>query len=474
MKSYEKNLPGLSLSTVVNQADGWYRIAPSFNESLSLDIDSASINSTANVQLWDYVGVPQQKFYIQYNENGFYLIRSGNCNMYLDVEGGNPNDGTNVWQYSYNGSGTQLWRFISAENNTVWIESKVRENLVLDVCSSQVEAGSNVQVWTKQNVPWHKWKLIPVDAPPPAVIIPEDGWYRIATSFNNNLGLDIDSAATNSTANVQLWDYVGVPQQKFLLQLREDKYFSIKSGNCDMYIDVEGGNPNDGTNVWQYSYNGSGTQLWRFLIDDTGLIWIESKVRSNLVMDVCSNQVGAGSNVQVWTRQNVPWHKWKLEKVEAPNSSQNITNQMVRDKIIQVMYGGRSGRMSCDFDGYSDHTKRHEGIDFVCYKGAPVYSLINGEVIASRYQNNLSTLAVYDSTNNKTVVYLHTANIQVNTGQNVVRGQLLAYEDEKGQNITGPHTHVEVRSGYKTSAAISSDNILSNENPYSYWKKSLF
>lgn len=153
------------------------------------------------------------------------------------------------------------------------------------------------------------------------------------------------------------------------------------------------------------------------------------------------------------------------------------SNSEIKAKMVSVLYGGASGGyVSCDFDGYSTTSGRHEGIDFVRYSGAPIYSLISGEVVRvanSSSVGTLSTLAIYDSTNNKSVIYLHAANICVSTGSTVKQGQLVAYEGNRGSSA--PHTHIEVRNGRQLYAAKSvNDYTLENPNPYSYWNKVLF
>ena len=82
-----------------------------------------------------------------------------------------------------------------------------------------------------------------------------------------------------------------------------------------------------------------------------------------------------------------------------PSQTQAATNAEVRSKMIDILYGGAGGRMSCDFDGYVSTSGRHEGIDFVSSKGAgaSIYSLISGEVTRVTNANKLSTLAIYDS-----------------------------------------------------------------------------
>lgn len=145
------------------------------------------------------------------------------------------------------------------------------------------------------------------------------------------------------------------------------------------------------------------------------------------------------------------------------------TNAEIRSKMISVLYGNAGGRMTCDFDGYVTTSGRHEGIDFMASKGAgaAIYSLVSGVVTRVTNANKLSTLAIYDSKNNKTVVYLH-GEYSVSQGATITQGQYIGKESNKGASAA--HTHIEVRDGKRTAAAISvGDSVLDNANPYPYW-----
>ena len=140
----------------------------------------------------------------------------------------------------------------------------------------------------------------------------------------------------------------------------------------------------------------------------------------------------------------------------------------IQAALLSKLYNGSGGSISCDFDGYVNTSGRHEGIDCTKNPGAAVYSIINGEVInVVETSGSLSTLAIYDSIYDKTVIYLHTANISVSIGQRVSQGQQVATESNMG--ATAAHTHVEVRDGKRTLAAKSvNDYTLENSNPYPY------
>ncbi|MGJ6967435.1 peptidase inhibitor family I36 protein [Streptosporangium sp. G11] len=147
-----------------------------------------------------------------------------------------------------------------------------------------------------------------------------------------------------------------------------------------------------------------------------------------------------------------------------------------RVNLTYALYKAGGGHISCAFDGYTNTPGRHEGIDFARGVGSNVHSLVSGQVInlarGSNGRSGLSTIAIYNASLNKTVIYLHSApRSSLRVGQQISRGQLIANEAWRGVSSSGSaHTHVEVRPGRQTRASKSvGDPTLSNPNPNSFW-----
>lgn len=147
-----------------------------------------------------------------------------------------------------------------------------------------------------------------------------------------------------------------------------------------------------------------------------------------------------------------------------------------RQTMSAALYGTSGGYLVCGFDGYVNTAGRHEGIDFARQISSPVRALVGGTVVnvvrGSNGSGGLSTIAVYDASSGKTVVYLHTAPLSgLSAGQQVSRGQQIATEAWRGvSSSSGAHTHVEMRPGRQALASKSvNDYTLDNPNPTSFW-----
>lgn len=143
--------------------------------------------------------------------------------------------------------------------------------------------------------------------------------------------------------------------------------------------------------------------------------------------------------------------------------------ETIRQTIIQYLYGGVGGGVSCDFDGYHNVSGRHEGIDFCGNSSAQqLYSILDGEIIYISWSGT-TMVNVYDAERDKTVCFMHlNVNRSLSEGQTIHRGDYLGTEGANGR-VTGPHTHVEVINGRARYAQLSSDNKLDNDDPYPYY-----
>jgi murein DD-endopeptidase MepM/ murein hydrolase activator NlpD len=140
------------------------------------------------------------------------------------------------------------------------------------------------------------------------------------------------------------------------------------------------------------------------------------------------------------------------------------------EKLTYALYEASGGSITCGFDGYETTPGHHEGIDIARSAGSSVHALLAGKVInvVEGDSDSLSTIAVYNSTYDKTVIYLH-SNPSVSEGDTISRDEKIAVESSRGASAA--HTHVELRDGRQERAAKSvNDPTLDNDNPYPFWR----
>lgn len=294
-----------------------------------------------------------------------------------------------------------------------------------------------------------------------------NGIYKIATALNNNYVLDVNNYATFNGGNVEIYPYHDTNNEKWNIISLGNGYYRIVDCNSGKSLDVSGGSSASGTNVQIWETNNTNAQKWRFVNAGNGYYYIINA--NGCYLDVQNGTVQNGNNVWVYTGNQTNAQKWKLTRVSSGNSNTKVN-------LSYGLYKSNSAYISCGFDGYVNTAGRHEGIDIKYAMGKPVYALTDGVVTRVTFgyngRNGLSTIAVYNSSSNKTVIYLHSApSSYIRVGQTISKGQQIATESWRGiSSSSASHTHVEVRNGRQTSACKSvNDYRLENSNPTSFW-----
>lgn len=93
---------------------------------------------------------------------------------------------------------------------------------------------------------------------------------------------------------------------------------------------------------------------------------------------------------------------------------------------------------------FGDGNELHPGVDIAYTMGAPVVATADGEVVASGPAGGYGNLVQIDHGNGIATLYGHNSQLAVNVGQQVKKGQVIAYAGSTGKS-TGPHVHYEVR-----------------------------
>ena len=135
----------------------------------SVDINAASTENGANVQIWDCVNGNAQMFAFQYvkteNNVPYWTIRNNYSGKVLDVNG--TSAGANVQQYAYHGGDNQLWTLKMAGDGYFYICSKLgnctsldSSSLVLDLWGYSTDNGTNITIsgyHGSDNQQWYLW-----------------------------------------------------------------------------------------------------------------------------------------------------------------------------------------------------------------------------------------------------------------------------------------------------------------------------
>lgn len=291
-----------------NIKEGTYRIVSALNPFIGLDIKSGSTANKANVHVYNYTGVTQAQFELEYLGDGYYKIINVKSGKVLDVANNGKTNGTNVWQYEYNGTDAQKWKFQKTSDGYYNIVSK-SSGLVLDIADAKIECGSNVQVYKINGTNAQKFQLLNTDVIKSEKVV-DEGLYRISSVIKASSNIDVKSGSISDKANIHLWSYEGKDQQKFKLEYNNG-YYVIRNLNSNKVLDVANNGKTSGTNVQQYTYNGTDAQKWIIQKTSDGYYNIISK-SSGLFLDISNGSASNGANIQVYSANGTNSQKFNF------------------------------------------------------------------------------------------------------------------------------------------------------------------
>ena len=97
--------------------------------------------------------------------------------------------------------------------------------------------------------------------------------------------------------------------------------------------------------------------------------------------------------------------------------------------------------------GFAGQYPAHNGVDIAGPYGTPIYAADSGIVTTAKYTNRgYGVYVIIEHGNGYQTVYGHCSSLVVSYGQQVKKGQLIAYMGSTG-NSTGNHLHFEIKSG---------------------------
>lgn len=140
---------------------GYYRLVSALDEGKVVDVSGGSVANGANVQLFADNTSAAQRFYLENDAAGAYVLRNCRSGKVLDVKGGGTASGTNVQQYSANGTAAQKWFAFERADGSVSFLS-VGSGCALDVAGASTKDGANLQIYHFNGTAAQRFRLVRV------------------------------------------------------------------------------------------------------------------------------------------------------------------------------------------------------------------------------------------------------------------------------------------------------------------------
>lgn len=268
--------------------NGMYSIYSCLDQSKALDVRMESKNDRANVQLWQDHGGRQQKVYLQFQNDGTYVIKFVHSGKALSAE--SNSDGSNVSQSSVDGSNLQRW--VIERSGTGYTLKNKAGNQWLNVRRADTKNGTNIQTWSNGGVAETIFSLVPTDLD----ALP-NGRYAIKTKLDTTKTIDIRLASHYDFANAQIWTDYNSLNQSVDLRRQGDGSYALIFAHSKKALTAEA--IKDGANVSQATYSDSNLQHWMLVKHRNG--FTVQLVGTNECLNIRLATAKDGANVQTWS-----------------------------------------------------------------------------------------------------------------------------------------------------------------------------
>ncbi len=293
-----------------------YRITNK-NSAMVLDLDGSNPEVGSNIQQWTKQGGSNQEWRIVATEDGYCkIISMQDESKCVAVAENSAADGLNVELQQYSGADQQQWKLV--QNGSYYgIVSKCSEDKAgLDVYEWSTENGGNINQWEYWGGDCQLWRIDPVH---PMV---HSGKYTIR-NLNSGLFLaDQDENAVQSSA--EAWTFTRLDDGTYTVQTTDGRALTVANGSAE-----------DGANIHLAAYTGDASQRFALHCNKDGSYSILTTASNNQgCVDVYEISLADGANICQWEYWGGDGQKFILEPVAA--EVQNMIGDVNADGICSV------------------------------------------------------------------------------------------------------------------------------------------
>lgn len=277
-------------------------------------------------------------------DGAVYTIKNVHSGMYLTAESGTSM--ANISQSSADAPNEyNTWRAIYAGNGYYYLYSQTADKLsyCLDVTAKSADNGTNIELYNSKLGDAQMFKFT----------LNDDGSYKILTKVSSDKScVEVVDALTDEGANIQEWELNGADCQDWILTQVTDsgavmdttKIYMIKNAETGLYMEVEGGTKEAGTNVQQWGADDSSSHnSWTLGNAGNGYYYIYSQLGDGKTyyLDVTDGKSASGTNIEIWTENLTSSQLFKF--VANPDGTYHILTKASKDNCaIEVESGNTS------------------------------------------------------------------------------------------------------------------------------------
>jgi len=274
-----------------------YQLRLGTADGLCVDVEGGVPDDGALVQQYTCNGDPAQRWNVANVANNVYELRAEASGKCLDVRGGSAQSGAVIQQYTCNGTPAQRWVVDDLGGGAYRLISQTGTGNCLDVRGGSAQNATKLQLYAC-NGSAAQTLTFALDNGGDAAI--PDGTYRIQTDTRPGACLDA-KRSLGDWGDLRQLACNDTPGQRFRFQNRGSGTYEIRTAITERCLDVAGGSDADDATIQQYLCNSSTAQRWRAQSLGGGKYQLMPQTGSERCLDVEGGSGDDGARLHQWT-----------------------------------------------------------------------------------------------------------------------------------------------------------------------------
>ena len=169
-----------------------------------MEIAYSSKYNNEKAEIWsDYGNAQAQKFYLEYQKEGYYKITAVHSGKSLTVKDNNIKAGAAIVQNEYQGLDSQKW-YLRDSGKNGWIITPLSNPQLAISVEGKIQNGSRLILSKTQDNDNQMFYMFNISAKEKKQ---ENGKYKFLVGADSKKGIEISEGKNSNNINARIWDY---------------------------------------------------------------------------------------------------------------------------------------------------------------------------------------------------------------------------------------------------------------------------
>ena len=268
------------------------------DKNFALDVKGAGVTNGTYVQVYKNNGTDAQKFLLQENSDGTVTLIAYMCGKAVALQSGSTSSGTRIVLAAPSTASSQKFKISKNSDGTVTIKHP-SSGKVLELKTGKAVNAQAIQLASASSS--SKAQRFYMETTEETTYDYSGNTWVLRTRLNNASVFNVANMSKANSANINISGTVtGKGPQIYKLE-RYGAYYRIINTYSGKAVDVKSAKTADGTNIQQYTWNGTKAQLWKIRLNDDGSVTFLSALNIGKAASVKGGKTANGTNIQLET-----------------------------------------------------------------------------------------------------------------------------------------------------------------------------